>query len=152
MADITINPDEIRDALKDFAKSYDPGSASTAEIGHVVDAADGIAHVEGLQRAGLLSLEEAEQISAVMRENWGGGWRLPTVKELKGLIQKNVEAPKIDGETFPNTHQGSYWTSDQSFYTDQYFWTVNFYTGQLYNRFFYFQENAVRLVRDYSIN
>ncbi len=48
MADITINPDEIRDALKDFAKSYDPGSASTAEIGHVVDAADGIAHVEGL--------------------------------------------------------------------------------------------------------
>jgi hypothetical protein len=87
-----------------------------------------------------------------MRENWGGGWRLPTVKELKGLIQKNVEAPKIDGETFPNTHQGSYWTSDQSFYTDQYYWTVNIYTGKMYNRFFYFQENAVRLVRDYSLN
>ena len=100
----------------------------------------------------MLTVAQAEQISAVMRENWGGGWRLPTVKELKGLIQKNVEAPKIDGETFPNTHQGSYWTSDQSFYTDQYFWTVNFYTGQLYNRFFYFQENAVRLVRDYSFN
>ena len=48
MAEITINPDEIRDALKDFAKSYDPGSASSAEVGHVVDAADGIAHVEGL--------------------------------------------------------------------------------------------------------
>ena len=100
----------------------------------------------------MLTVAQAEQISAVMRENWGGGWRLPTVKELKGLIQKNVEAPKIDGETFPNTHQGSYRTNDQSFYTDQYFWTVNFYTGQLYNRFFYFQENAVRLVRDYSIN
>lgn len=48
MADITIDPDDIRDALKKFAKSYEPGTASTMEVGHVVDAADGIAHVEGL--------------------------------------------------------------------------------------------------------
>ncbi|MGA1452525.1 MAG: F0F1 ATP synthase subunit alpha, partial [Pontimonas sp.] len=48
MAELTINPDHIRDALKDFAKSYDPGTAATTEVGHVVDAADGIAHVEGL--------------------------------------------------------------------------------------------------------
>ena len=48
MAELTINPDEIRDALKDFAKSYKPGAASTTEVGHVIDAADGICHVEGL--------------------------------------------------------------------------------------------------------
>jgi F-type H+-transporting ATPase subunit alpha len=48
MADITISPDEIRDALKDFVSNYDPTKASTAEVGHVIDAADGIAHVEGL--------------------------------------------------------------------------------------------------------
>ncbi|TQL48511.1 ATP synthase F1 subcomplex alpha subunit [Homoserinimonas aerilata] len=48
MADVTISPDEIRDALKDFVKSYDPTKASTTEVGHVVDAGDGIAHVEGL--------------------------------------------------------------------------------------------------------
>jgi len=48
MADITISPDEIRDALKDFVKSYDPSSASTTEVGYVIDAADGIAHVQGL--------------------------------------------------------------------------------------------------------
>ena len=48
MADITIKPDAIRDALKKFAKSYDPGTASSTEVGYVVDAADGIAHVEGL--------------------------------------------------------------------------------------------------------
>ncbi|MET1043434.1 MAG: F0F1 ATP synthase subunit alpha [Microbacteriaceae bacterium] len=48
MADITISPDEIRDALKDFVKSYEPGKTSTAEVGHVTDAGDGIAHVEGL--------------------------------------------------------------------------------------------------------
>lgn len=48
MADIKISPDEIRDALKDFVSSYDPSKASTTEVGHVVDASDGIAHVEGL--------------------------------------------------------------------------------------------------------
>lgn len=48
MADITISPDEIRDALKDFVSSYEPTKASTTEVGYVIDAADGIAHVEGL--------------------------------------------------------------------------------------------------------
>ena len=48
MADVTISPDEIRDALRDFVKSYDPTKATRTEIGFVVDAADGIAHVEGL--------------------------------------------------------------------------------------------------------
>ncbi|MCU1513660.1 MAG: synthase subunit alpha [Microbacteriaceae bacterium] len=48
MADVTISPDEIRDALKDFVKSYDPSSASKTEVGYVIDAADGIAHVQGL--------------------------------------------------------------------------------------------------------
>jgi F-type H+-transporting ATPase subunit alpha len=48
MADLTISPDEIRDALKDFVKSYEPASASTTEVGYVIDAADGIAHVQGL--------------------------------------------------------------------------------------------------------
>ena len=48
MAELTINPDDIRDALKKFAKSSDPGTAATSEVGHVSDAADGICHVEGL--------------------------------------------------------------------------------------------------------
>src|ERR1700759_1924763 len=48
MADITISPDEIRDALKDFVKAYEPGASATTEVGYVTDAADGIAHVEGL--------------------------------------------------------------------------------------------------------
>jgi len=48
MADITISPDEIRDALKDFVKAYEPGKSATTEVGYVTDAGDGIAHVEGL--------------------------------------------------------------------------------------------------------
>jgi F-type H+/Na+-transporting ATPase subunit alpha len=48
MAELTISPNEIRDALKDFVSSYKPTAASKTEVGHVIDAADGIAHVEGL--------------------------------------------------------------------------------------------------------
>jgi len=51
MADLTISPNEIRDALKDFVESYKPAAASTQEVGHVIDAGDGIAHVEGLPSA-----------------------------------------------------------------------------------------------------
>ncbi|NEN07378.1 F0F1 ATP synthase subunit alpha [Diaminobutyricibacter tongyongensis] len=48
MAELTISPDEIRDALKDFVSAYEPNRADATEIGHVIDASDGIAHVEGL--------------------------------------------------------------------------------------------------------
>ncbi|QIS41626.1 F0F1 ATP synthase subunit alpha [Clavibacter capsici] len=48
MAELSISPDEIRDALKDFVQSYEPGKASTEEVGYVLDAGDGIAHVQGL--------------------------------------------------------------------------------------------------------
>jgi F-type H+/Na+-transporting ATPase subunit alpha len=48
MADLTISPDEIRSALQDFVQSYEPGGATTTEVGVVTDAGDGIAHVEGL--------------------------------------------------------------------------------------------------------
>jgi F-type H+/Na+-transporting ATPase subunit alpha len=51
MADITISPEEIRSALKDFVAGYTPSAASKTEVGTVVDAADGIAHVEGLPGA-----------------------------------------------------------------------------------------------------
>ncbi len=48
MAELTIRPEEIRDALANFVKSYEPSSASRDEIGTVVEAADGIARVSGL--------------------------------------------------------------------------------------------------------
>ncbi len=48
MAELTINPDDIRKALGDFAKSYEPSKANPKEVGHVIDAGDGIAHVDGL--------------------------------------------------------------------------------------------------------
>ncbi len=51
MAELTIRPEEIRDALDSYVQSYDPGSASREEVGIVADTGDGIAHVEGLPSA-----------------------------------------------------------------------------------------------------
>jgi F-type H+-transporting ATPase subunit alpha len=48
MTDLSISPDAIRSALADFAAAYDPGASSATEVGTVIDAGDGIAHVEGL--------------------------------------------------------------------------------------------------------
>ncbi|MEV5968250.1 F0F1 ATP synthase subunit alpha [Kribbella sp. NPDC051952] len=48
MAELTIRPEEIRDALDQFVNDYQPDQTSAEEVGTVVDAGDGIAHVEGL--------------------------------------------------------------------------------------------------------
>ena len=48
MADLTINADDVRSALDEFAASYEPGDAQRVEVGRVSSAADGIARVEGL--------------------------------------------------------------------------------------------------------
>ncbi len=48
MAELTIRPEEIRDALGKFVDSYNPESSEKTEVGKVVTAGDGIAHVSGL--------------------------------------------------------------------------------------------------------
>jgi F-type H+/Na+-transporting ATPase subunit alpha len=48
MAELTIRPEEIRDALERFVETYEPGAASTEEVGAVVECGDGIARVSGL--------------------------------------------------------------------------------------------------------
>ena len=48
MAELTISPDEIRSALDEFVRSYQPEGASKTEVGRVVTSGDGIARVEGL--------------------------------------------------------------------------------------------------------
>src|SRR5438876_7442671 len=51
MAELTIRPDEIRDALARFVQEYEPEGASREEIGIVTECGDGIARVEGLPSA-----------------------------------------------------------------------------------------------------
>ncbi|CAM3475218.1 F0F1 ATP synthase subunit alpha [Nocardioides dubius] len=48
MTELSIRPEEIRDALQRFVSDYQPTSASKEEVGTVAEAADGIARVTGL--------------------------------------------------------------------------------------------------------
>ncbi|HEY8621429.1 MAG TPA: F0F1 ATP synthase subunit alpha [Dermatophilaceae bacterium] len=85
MAELTIRPEEIRDALDKFVQSYEPGAASREEVGRVIDAGDGIAHVEGLPSAmtnellqfaddtlGIALNLEAHQIGVVVLGDFSG--------------------------------------------------------------------------------
>jgi F-type H+/Na+-transporting ATPase subunit alpha len=60
MAELTIRPDEIRDALARFVEAYEPGTASAEEVGTVVECGDGIARVAGLPSAMASELLEFE--------------------------------------------------------------------------------------------
>ena len=122
MADLSISPNEIRDALNDFAKSYEPAAASRNEVGHVIDAGDGIAHVEGLpsvmanellkfedgtlglaqnldeREIGVIILGEFGQIVEGMKvERTGEILSVPVGDEFLGRVVNPVGAP-IDGK------------------------------------------------------
>ncbi len=60
MAELTIRPDEIRDALEKFVSSFASEAASREELGTVVVSGDGIAKVEGLPSAMANELLEFE--------------------------------------------------------------------------------------------
>ncbi len=51
MAELTISPEEIRDALDKFVSNFNPDVATRDEVGTVVTSGDGIARVEGLPSA-----------------------------------------------------------------------------------------------------
>src|SRR6478609_8600073 len=48
MTDLSIRPEEIRDALQRFVSDYQPEAASKEEVGIVAEAGDGIARISGL--------------------------------------------------------------------------------------------------------
>jgi len=60
MAELTIRPEEIRDALARFVQDYEPEGASREEVGTVIECGDGIARVEGLPSAMANELLEFE--------------------------------------------------------------------------------------------
>ena len=51
MTELTIRPEEIRDALSKYVEDFKPEAASKEEVGTVAQCADGIARVAGLPSA-----------------------------------------------------------------------------------------------------
>ncbi|HLN75479.1 MAG TPA: F0F1 ATP synthase subunit alpha [Nocardioidaceae bacterium] len=60
MTELSIRPEEIRDALQRFVSDYKPETASREEVGTVAETGDGIARVNGLPSAMANELLEFE--------------------------------------------------------------------------------------------
>ena len=95
-----------------------------------------------------LNHDEIEQIIPQANEQLGPGWRLPNTEELESLLCDECGPPKIDPELFPQTEAMPYWTGEKNFNSRKNYWSVNFRTGFRYGRFFPYQQQMVRLVRD----
>ena len=95
-----------------------------------------------------LNHEQMDEVLKIASEQLGSGWRLPTRKELESLVCRECKIPKINSKIFPNTDPAPYWTGERNKFAKRHFWSVNFYTGNTYGRFFPYQSLAVRLVRD----
>jgi F-type H+-transporting ATPase subunit alpha len=60
MTELSIRPEEIRDALQKYVADFKPAAASKEEIGRVAEAGDGIARISGLPSAMANELLEFE--------------------------------------------------------------------------------------------
>ena len=90
-----------------------------------------------------------EHSEIIANEQLGPGWRLPTLGELYSLVCKKCEkGKKFDSVIFPNTDPRAYWTGEKNSMSKGSYWTVNFFTGHKFGRFYPQQDMAVRLVRD----
>ena len=63
----------------------------------------------------------------------GGGWHLPTMKELQTLVDYSRSNPSIDPTAFPSTPAERFWSSTTAaeYVSTEWpkAWTVDFYSG-----------------------
>ena len=71
---------------------------------------------------------------ASLKLDEGGTYRLPTVRELHGLLDVILPSPRIDGAAFPGTPIDLwYWGGTTLIYNNGFAWRVEFGDGSVYN-------------------
>ena len=97
----------------------------------------------------LMNHQVIMQAIDIANQQLGPAWRLPTLEELYSLVCKKCpKGEKFEPIIFPKTDPRAYWTGEKNSITKRSYWTVNFFTGHKFGRFFPEQEMAVRLVRN----
>lgn len=62
------------------------------------------------------------------------GWRLPNVKELTSIVDRERLDPSIDPVVFPGTSASLFWTSSPLASNPGLVWSVYFYGGYVFER------------------
>ena len=60
-------------------------------------------------------------------------WRLPTLKELAGLVELSCSHPAINLQLFPNSASNHYWSATRFASSPEMHWQVQFATGDSHN-------------------
>jgi hypothetical protein len=60
------------------------------------------------------------------------GGRLPTIKELRAIVEYDRHEPAIDTAFFPDTKKDYYWSSTKTAWNSGAVWCVGFYFGYVY--------------------
>lgn len=70
-------------------------------------------------------------VARVNRAGWCGksDWRMPTVKELEGIISFGTTYPAIDADYFPNTLSSVVWSGSFFAGYSKYAWDISFSNG-----------------------
>lgn len=69
------------------------------------------------------------QQALTVAKNLGNGYRLPNIKELKSIVERQCYDPAINSKTFPNTPSSWYWSSSPAARYSDTAWGVYFYYG-----------------------
>src|ERR1700712_4510476 len=114
MTELTIRPEEIRDALTKYVEDFKPEAASKEEVGTVAQCADGIARVAGLPSAmanellefedGTLGLAlnlDTREIGVVVLGEFGGIDEGQTVRRTGEILSVPVGDDYLAGVVAP---------------------------------------------------
>lgn len=136
-----------------FARCVRSDAALRADAGHacyIIDAAtvyDVQTHLTWQRRYDPTSYTFPDgQAHCASLDLGGGGWRVPTIKELQTVVDDRRVDPAIDLSVFPSTAGQVFWSSSVALAPESFGWYVDFFSGYT---FAYEQSNAnhVRCVR-----
>lgn len=113
-----------------------PVSAKAPVGRYTVDAANGTVHDDATKltwqrdgkASGFKNHADAKTYCSGLSLN-GSGWRLPHLRELESLVDREHSNPSIDPTAFLNSQSTQYWSSTLQIGTTSQAWFVSFGMG-----------------------